>query len=191
MASKVFLRKEFLEKRKALSEAEQDQLSFKLYNQFFAHVDLSLIEVLHIFLPIKGKGEPNTWLIIERLRREYPGIKLVLPRVNEAEQQLEHIFFEGLKQLKKNSWGIEEPLHGVPAEVSIIDLVVVPSIIFDQHGHRLGYGKGYYDKFLAHCRDDCQKIAISVFDPVKSIDDVSEWDIPMNAGLSPGKAYLF
>ncbi|NJN41060.1 MAG: 5-formyltetrahydrofolate cyclo-ligase [Flammeovirgaceae bacterium] len=191
MNSKNFYRKEFLEKRKALTQAQRDQLSFQLYNQFFAHIDLSAIKVLHIFLPLTSKGEPDTWLIIDRLRREYPGIRLVIPKVNETSQELEHFFFEGLHQLKKNKWGIEEPQQGVPAEVSKIDVVIVPMVICDQTGHRVGYGKGYYDKFLAQCRPDCQKIGLSFFQPVVKIEDTTTLDVALNYCITSEKIYSF
>ena len=191
MATKASLRREYLEKRKALSEAELSSYSFQLYNQFFAHADLSLVKVFHIFLPILKNAEPDTWLIIDRLRREYPGIRLVIPKVNEEMQQLDHFFFEGLHQLKKNKWGIEEPQQGVPAELLRIDVVIVPMLICDHSGHRVGYGKGYYDKFLKQVRPDCLKVGLSLFQPIDIIGDLNKQDIPLDQCITPIKIYTF
>jgi 5-formyltetrahydrofolate cyclo-ligase len=131
-------REVFLQKRLALSEAEFQQLNFQLYNQFFAQLDLSFVKCLHIYLPIESKREPDTWPIIDRIQREFPHIRLSIPKV--VGDHLENIYFEGLHQLKENKWGILEPEQGVPTPAEKIDMVIVPLLAFDESGNRVGYG---------------------------------------------------
>src|SRR5688572_6186466 len=119
--TKQELRKLALQKRLAFSEAEYLQLNHQLCEIFFAHMDLSFVKVLHTFLPLEKNREPNSWLIIDRLRREFPHLRLSIPRVNSQTGELENIFFEGLHQLQLNSWGIQEPKQGVPTESDKID----------------------------------------------------------------------
>jgi 5-formyltetrahydrofolate cyclo-ligase len=178
------LRTLYLQKRQALTEAEYLQVCQRLSDLFFVSIDLSFVKAVHMFLPIREKREPDTWLIIDRIRREFPHIRLSLPKVN-AQGELENIYFEGLHQLVKNNWGIEEPRHGVPTPSEKIDLVLVPLLCVDTKGNRVGYGKGFYDKFLATCRPDCKKVGISFFEPVEFIDDVSEFDIALDAQITP------
>jgi len=188
--TKALLRKEFLQKRLSLSEAEYGQLNFQLYQNFFSSIDLSFIRVLHAFLPLQKNKEPDTWIIIDRIRREFPHIRLSLPRVQE-DGTLENIFFEGLHQLEKNAWGIAEPKQGVPTASSEIDMVLVPLLACDVNGQRVGYGKGFYDKFLATCRPDCITVGISFFEPVDPIDDVNGFDVPLHFCLTPATLHRF
>src|SRR5688572_21205866 len=104
--TKQELRKIYLEKRQALPEAEYAQRNFQLYQNFFSTVDLSFIKVLHTFLPIPSKREVDTWLIIDRIKREYPHIRISIPKVSTQTNALENFYFEGLHQLVTNAWGI-------------------------------------------------------------------------------------
>jgi 5-formyltetrahydrofolate cyclo-ligase len=188
---KAELRKRYLQKRKNVSASELHQRSFNIYQQFFSYVDLSFIKIVHTFIPIAKNGEPDTWLIIDRIRREFPHIRLSVPKIDTATHSMENFFFEGLHQLEENKMGIKQPKQGVPTESQKIDLVLVPLLIFDEQGNRVGYGKGYYDKFLATCRADCQKIGISIFPPVQSIQDTNDHDFKLTACVTPEKIYQF
>ena len=94
--TKKELRKLYLTKRKAITEAEYHLLNHQLYSNFFASFDLSFLHVLHTFLPIHENREPDTWPIIDRIRREFPHIRIVIPRVNKDTDTLDHFYFEGL-----------------------------------------------------------------------------------------------
>jgi 5-formyltetrahydrofolate cyclo-ligase len=187
--TKEEVRKTYLQKRLALSEGAYQQLNFQLYNQFFAQIDLSFIKCIHIFLPIESKKEPDTWPIIDRIRREFPHVRISIPKV--IGDQLENIYFEGLHQLKKNKWGILEPEQGFPTPTEKIDMVIVPLLAVDNNGHRVGYGKGFYDRFLAECRIRCLRIGISLFDPVEIIEDMDDLDIALTHCLTPSMLLKF
>jgi 5-formyltetrahydrofolate cyclo-ligase len=189
--TKQVLRKIYLAKRAALSEAEYLHMNRQICNQFFVNIDLNFIKVIHTYLPIVSKREPDTWLIIDRLRREYPHIRIAIPKVNHEKDELEHYFFEGLHQLKTNSWGIQEPKQGVPCELVKIDLVLVPLLAYDKQGHRLGYGKGYYDKFLPLCKKDCKKIGISFCEAENLIPEIHLFDEKLNATMRPEGLVFF
>jgi 5-formyltetrahydrofolate cyclo-ligase len=182
-------RKTYLQKRLELSEGEYQQLNLQLYNQFFTQLDLSFIKCIHIFLPIESKREPDTWPIIERIRREFPHIRISIPKV--VNDGLENIYFEGLHQLKKNKWGILEPEQGVPTPAEKIDMVIVPLLAFDEKGNRVGYGKGFYDGFLAECRMRCKRVGISLFQPIEKIEDADGNDIALTECLTPTYFFSF
>ena len=187
--TKVELRKVFLQKRLSLSEAESHKLSRQICEQFFFNFDVSFISVIHLYLPIEKNKEPDTWLILDRIRREFPNIRISVPRVRD--NQLENIFFEGLHQLEENSWGIPEPKQGVPTPTEKIDLVIIPLLSFDKMGQRVGYGKGFYDRFLKECRPDCKKVGLSFFEPVERISDSDENDIALTHCITPDRLYKF
>lgn len=183
--TKQELRKIYLERRQSLSEAEYGQLNFQLYQNFFSSIDLSFVRVMHVFLPIISKKEVDTWLIIDRIRREFPHIRISIPKVNSQKGELENFYFEGLHQLTTNEWGIQEPKQGIPTEIEKIDFVLVPLLTFDLQGHRVGYGKGYYDKFLIKCADHCKKCGISFFEPEYEIDGITFTDVPLDNCITP------
>jgi len=183
------LRKIYLAKRLALTENEHHELSNKICERFFGEIDLSTIKVLHIFFPIESKREPNTWLMINQLRNQYPHIQLVIPRVKD--NALENIFLEDISQVVETKWGMLEPMNGTLAQPQELDLVLVPLLAFDKQGHRIGYGKGFYDRFLHACRPDCHKIGISLFEPEEVINEKLEADVMLNQCITPFKIYSF
>ena len=182
--TKKELRKYHLEKRKQLAQEECAAFNLKLYNLFFASIDLSFVRVLHIYLPIGKNNEPDTWIIIDRIRREFPHIRLSIPRV-AANGELENVFFEGMHQLEKSSLSIPEPRTGVPTPDEKIDMVIVPLLAFDEQGFRVGYGKGFYDRFLKRTRPECKKVGLSYFVAEKRIDDVDAHDVPLDQCVTP------
>lgn len=183
--TKAELRKYFLARRMDLSEADLAQYNLGLYQTFFSGIDLSFTRVLHIFLPIASKREPDTWPIIDRIRREFPQVRLSLPKVNAATGLFDSYYFEGPQQLTTNAWGIQEPEHGTLTPPQKIDRVLLPLLAYDEAGHRVGYGKGFYDKFLVTCRPDCIKTGLSLFRAEKKIEDISPLDIRMDECVSP------
>lgn len=185
------LRTLYLQKRNALSEAEYSQLTFKLYQNFFSAVDLSFIHTLHTFLPITSKKEVDTWLIIDRIKREFQHIRISIPKVNSQTGVFDSFYFEGLHQLATNEWGIQEPKQGIPTEPEKVDLVLMPLLAYDKKGHRVGYGKGFYDKFLATCRLDCKKIGLSLFEAEEKIKDANALDVKMDQCITPTGVILF
>jgi 5-formyltetrahydrofolate cyclo-ligase len=187
---KKALRSYYLQLRLQLSEAEWVQGSKRMCDLFFIHVDLAFVRSLHIFLPLKKKAEPDTWLIIERIKREFPHVQIVIPKIDPTTKQLRSIVLEGTSQLTQNEWGIEEPDFGKEVAPKEVDVVIVPLLVFDRSGHRIGYGKGFYDKFLSQCRADSKKIGLSFFEPVENIQS-EPFDVALTSVITPSSYFSF
>ena len=185
------LREFNIQKRLLLSETEYTTFNIQLSNNFFMAVDLAGIKTIHVFIPIKKNREPDTRLIIERIKTEFSNINLVVPRIKYQTDELEHVFFEGEQQLEENKWGIPEPKFGVKAIPQDVDLIIVPLLAFDKVGHRVGYGKGFYDRFLSQCRKDCKKVGLSFFPPISKIDDIDTYDQTLNMVITPDEIFNF
>lgn len=189
--TKEELRKVYIQKRNSLSNDQYLDLNIALRRVFFKSIDLSAIKVLHSFLPIDKNKEPDTRSILNQIRERHGDVRVSLPRVNDRTHFLESVFFETSTVLKNNSWGIPEPENGELIDAQKIDMVLVPMLIFDKRGHRVGYGKGFYDKFLATTRLDCKRIGICLFDPVDRIDDIMGFDEPLDQCITPAGSYTF
>jgi 5-formyltetrahydrofolate cyclo-ligase len=69
--------------------------------------------------------------------------------------------------------------------------VIVPLLAVDKNGHRVGYGKGYYDKLLSQCKSTCLKVGISLFELIEKIEDANEMDVALNYCVTADEAINF
>jgi 5-formyltetrahydrofolate cyclo-ligase len=185
------LRKIYLSKRTSLSDSEYKELNRKLADTFFSSFDFSSIQVIHTFLPIEKTKEPDTWLIIQGLTKKHKGISISIPRINNETAMIDNFFFENEDQLELNMWGIPEPKQGIPTPIEKIDAVLVPLLAADTEGNRVGYGRGFYDKFLDVCNSSVKTIGLSFYPPVEKISDINSIDHRLTHLVTPGKLYEF
>src|SRR5690606_13586233 len=104
---------------------------------------------------------------------------------------MDHYLWEKDHLLEFNKWGIEEPQGGQAILSHQLDAVIIPLLAFDQKGNRIGYGKGFYDRFLSACRPDCLKVGLSFFDPVNDIADAEPTDIPLDYCITAKETIAF
>ncbi len=176
-------RKVYRQKRRELAEAEFARLNERLSDNFFGALDLTSVNVLHTFLPIASQKEVDTWRIIRRIRNEFPHVRIAVPRVNDQSAVIESYLFEREDQLEVNTWGIPEPTSGMPVANEKIDLILTPLLAVDLRGNRVGYGRGFYDRFLSNVA--AQKIGLSLFPPVDRIEGMNAMDVPIDRVVTP------
>jgi 5-formyltetrahydrofolate cyclo-ligase len=191
MMKKAELRKRYLSRQRSLSLDGRCDKSRDICRRLFEGVDLNGVRYLHCFIPIAKFNEVNTYLIFERLWAAYPAITTVVPRISPADGQMHNVRFTSETVLAENVWNIPEPIHNDLVDTADIDLVLVPLLCFDRSGHRVGYGKGFYDRFLINCRRDCQKTGLSYFPPVGEIDDTDVHDVTLDRCITPGEIFTF
>ncbi len=192
--NKTDLRARFLAERRTLSAEDVRTRSAAIADRFFTVLDVAFppIMCLHTFLPIRRQNEVDTWFIINRIWQDYSKISLGVPVVDEATNRLSHYSLTPTTVLRENRWGILEPPAGLDKLLpTTVDLVLVPLLAFDGQGNRVGYGRGYYDCFLAECRPDCLKVGVSLFDPVERITDVAPTDVRLSLCLTPEQTHYF
>ena len=161
--------------------------SLTIANQLL-HLPVWEKDFFHIFLTIPEKKEVDTSCIIPVLQGRDKHI--AVPKVID-ETALSHHLLTDNTPLKKNKWNIPEPEAGIPIDEQQLDVVFVPLLAFDEAGFRVGYGKGYYDRFLAKCRPDVIKIGLSLFPPIKRITDREAHDIALDYCITPEAIYDF
>jgi 5-formyltetrahydrofolate cyclo-ligase len=179
---KTALRKIYKQKRKDLSTIEIESYQEYIYQQVF-EFDFSSINTIHIFLSIERLLEINTNPIIDFLLLKN---KTIVVSVSDfSTNTLKHFLFNRKTKLKVNSYGIPEPINGKEIDPKKIDLVFVPLLISDEKKYRVGYGKGFYDRFLAECKSDVKTIGLNFFQPIDTIEDINEFDIPLHEVIYP------
>ena len=143
----------------------------------------------HIFLPIEEHKEVDTELILHLLSGKDK--EIIVSKANFETRKMTHFLLTDNTKIKKNEYNIPEPVDGIEVPSQKIEVVFIPLLAFDIKGNRVGYGKGFYDKFLAECKPETIKIGLSFFESEEKINDVFEGDIPLNYCVTPIKTYSF
>jgi 5-formyltetrahydrofolate cyclo-ligase len=196
--TKAEIRKIYKEKRKALTEETCANFNKKIHNLVFSRLAIHRYSPIHLFLPILRNNEPDTHLIINTLRKDFAPDLYISKSLENGEML--HVKFEPTTILETNSWGIEEPknLNYSNNSEDIFEkyrnediLVFVPLLAFDKKGNRVGYGKGYYDKFLKYATKDTTIVGLSLFEPVDLIEDSNVFDIKMSFCVTPERVWAW
>jgi 5-formyltetrahydrofolate cyclo-ligase len=185
------LREEYRQKRAALTRQEQLRLNDLLLIQF-QQMDIgSGVNVLLSYWPLEAHAEVNTFLMTDFLQFRMPGLQVAYPIADFDTITMQAMIVDDDTDFKKNKYDIAEPVNGTLVSAADIDMIFVPLLVFDRQGYRIGYGKGFYDRFLPDCREDCDKVGFSYFEPVTAIKDIDQFDVPLTTGITPGQIYEF
>lgn len=185
--NKKDLRSAYRQKRKALNQSTIDSLSLEIANQTLK-LPIWEASFYHLFLTIKHLKEIETEPLMSILFGKDKHV--VVPKSDISTCEMTHYLLTDNTVIKPNIWSIPEPQNGVQIKDSQIQVVFVPLLAFDKKGHRVGYGKGFYDLFLKSC-PNAIKIGLSFFDAVDEIEDKTKYDIPLDYCITPTQIYHF
>lgn len=143
----------------------------------------------HLFLSIEEQKEINTEFILHVLSGKDK--EIVVAKTDFNLIQMTHYLLTDNTKFRKNEYNIPEPIDGIEVPISKIDVVFVPLLAFDTNGNRVGYGKGFYDKFLSQCKPETIKIGLSFFEAETLIDDIFANDMLLDYCITPTKTYTF
>lgn len=172
----------------ALSPARRQEYSEQICELFLKNFQVEG-KLVSLFLPIERKFEINTYLFLERLQNI--GANICLTKSNFEDQSLQHIVYDTSTNLVTNEYGIPEPKSGYEVEANRIAIVLVPLLVCDKKGNRVGYGKGFYDRFLQQCSANCKFVGVNYFPPIDEVVDVLESDIPLHYLITPDEFIKF
>ncbi|MEO0555731.1 MAG: 5-formyltetrahydrofolate cyclo-ligase [Bacteroidota bacterium] len=189
MVDKHTLRKVYLEKRLFLSASELNHRNQLLSNLLLAKLPMERSTTIHLFMGINEKNEVDTFGIMKALMELQPSVQFVTSKT-KPKGILEHYKIDTNTKFEKNKWHVPEPIGADMADINEIDVVLVPLIIFDKEGNRIGYGKGYYDRFLKLV-PNAAKVGITLGPPLDKIEYVGKYDVAMDACCTPFKYYEF
>ena len=189
--TKAELRQLYLQKRRDLSTAEIAEASKRIADRFFWDIELDPVTTLSTFIRIPKFNEIDTSAIYYRLWKDRPWIRTFAPKTNIYTAELDNLTLFPDTPFTENRWGVREPDDGDIVDAASIDLVIVPLLCTDASGHRVGYGKGIYDRFLAKCRSSCLKIGLNYFVPTEVAIDAAAHDVRLDACVTPEVTYRF
>jgi len=186
--TKAELRKQYKLKRHSLTSEVIEDLSLKIANQVL-QLPIWNHAYFHIFLTIEELKEVNTEYILNILLGKDKHVVISKSDFNSLE--MTHYLLTDNTVIKKNNFNIPEPTDGIEVSTEKIDIVFVPLLAFDKQGHRVGYGKGFYDVFLNKCNPKTLKIGLSFFEPEEGIQEVTENDVKLDYCITPSKIFKF
>jgi len=186
------LKKELRHKYKALrsqiTENDLAEMSLAIANKVLT-LPVWEKNYFHIFLSITEQKEINTECILHLLAGKDK--EIVISKCDFDTRNMTHFLLTDNTKIKKNQYNIPEPMDGLEVPVSKIEVVFVPLLAFDKLGNRVGYGKGFYDKFLSDCKPEAIKIGLSFFEVEEKIEDIFESDVRLDYCVTPNEVYEF
>jgi 5-formyltetrahydrofolate cyclo-ligase len=185
---KKALRTKYKSLRNELSENEIEEKSLAIANEI---LKLPIWEktYFHLFLPITEHKEVNTEFILHLLSGKDK--EIVISKSDFETREMTHFLLTDNTRIQKNEYNIPEPVDGIEVPATKLEVVFVPLLAFDKKGHRVGYGKGFYDKFLSQCKPETIKIGLSFFEPEERISDVFESDVLLDYCVTPSGVWAF
>lgn len=182
------LRAHYKTLRASLTEEAIDNYSITIANQLLT-LPIWDYSFYHVFLSIESQKEINTDYILNILSGKDKNI--IISKSNFKTNTLTNYLLTDATTLKLSAYNIPEPIDGIQIPNQNINVVFVPLLGFDLKGNRVGYGKGFYDNFLANCKPDTIKIGLSFFEAETEIKDIYEGDITLDYCITPEKIYRF
>jgi 5-formyltetrahydrofolate cyclo-ligase len=176
------LRTLYKQKRMDLTARQIKGFQENIYRQIYS-LDISEVENVHLFLSMPKFKEIDTAPLITYFRSKKK--RIVVSKCNFRDHTLSHFYIEEDTVLVLNKFGVPEPVNADPALENDLDLIFIPMLISDDKKFRVGYGKGFYDRFLINCRKDAKFVGLNFFPPVTAIEDKNEFDIPLHQVICP------
>ena len=189
--NKAEVRKQYIIKRSQLSSQQIKEDSKAIAETFIASDLWKNCNVIHIFISIPDKAEIDTSFLTDFFFMQHPEIKVCTSVIDANGEDLLHTCITPATTYLSNKWNIPEPVERIALHEQEIDLVLLPLLAFDMKGNRVGYGKGFYDRFLQKCKPDVIKVGLSLFEPIEELIEADAWDVALNWGVTAKRVYEF
>ncbi len=180
---KKSLRREIKAKLEAQSSAEREKRSLIIQEKLFS-LDV-FNKAVSVCIYVSTPTEVDTTSMIDQALGM--GKRVLVPLSNLENKELELYEIKNRQEyLTRGTFGIMEPIPGKArlASTSEVDCVIVPGVVFDRAGHRIGHGKGFYDRFLDRLPAGIGKIGLSFsFQVISKIPNESH-DKPLDIVLT-------
>lgn len=152
-------------------------------------MDIWHFEYYHLFMPIEHQKEVDTSFIFDILLKKNK--KIIVSKSIFETTEMHHFVVDSTTKYELNHYKIPEPIASQKVDAGAIDVVFLPLLAYDSVGNRVGYGKGFYDKFLSKCKANTVKIGLSFFEPEPLITGFSTSDVKLDYCINPSELKKF
>ena len=190
MQSKRSLRKQYLEKRAALSLHQKHAATADMIEHLF-EIPYAGADIAMGYQPMEEKNEVPADVFVQVLLDEGSIKRICFPSVDFDSDTMNAFLDDDDIVWENAAFGLVQPSKGNKVPPEKIDLVLVPLLAFDEKGFRLGYGKGFYDRYFANSPKAQLRVGVSYFEPIDRIQDTHEFDVPLTHCITPWNIYEF
>ncbi len=187
--NKKELREKYRSLRSELTVLEKDRLEDLVLIEF-QKLQLNIPDVLMTYCPSHKLAEYDPVLVERYCSFRNPAVSFTYPVVND-EGIMDAVLADEGSDFVANRYGIDEPVGGEEVHPESIGMIFIPLLAYDTRGFRVGYGKGYYDRYLKRCTKDVLRIGFSFYEAEEMISDINEHDVEMDICITPYQSYIF
>ena len=180
---KAKIRKGTLFNRRLLTEEIWKSRNIKVCEQVLALVHEKNVKCCHVFLPITRNKEPDTWSLVKSLHLQ--NVAVVVSVSDFQSYKMSHFDYQPETVFALNRFQIPEPTSGVSADLSKIEMVLIPLLAADKQGNRIGYGKGFYDRLLSEMPNTVWKVGVNLSPLFDEFDFVESHDVKLDFCITP------
>ncbi len=190
MQAKSTIRRLGGERRETMGADARAELDRRIVTRCLGELNWAAYHHVMVFLPIERRHEIDTWPLVEQIFQVWPSVKLYTPTV--VGDDLEAVRITPETKFSLNRWGIPEPESGVALTGrDDLDLVLTPLLGFDGHGQRVGYGRGYFDRFFAS-HPKARRVGLGYESLLVNEGILAEdHDVRLHAVITESRTYLF
>ncbi|MDZ7773333.1 MAG: 5-formyltetrahydrofolate cyclo-ligase [Balneolaceae bacterium] len=171
------VRTSLLDRRRRITKARYRAKSEIIRERLTDMPEFQDARTVHCYVSMNDRGEPDTHPLLREMLDA--GRRVVVPVTDFDSGTLRHVELTSLEELRPNKWGVEEPEEGEEVPLPELDFIVVPMVGGDRQCNRLGYGKGFYDRFLE--RTDCFRVGLLFEECYVNELPADPFDVPMDA----------
>ena len=188
--TKQAARTHFMEQRNLLTLPQQHGLVAAMMGHF-QQMNFAPCQFVLSYRPLADRNEVPIHFFEDMLLDNFPDARLCYPAANFDNGSMQAYENNAALEWETVRFGIEQPRRGDAIAAQTIDVVFVPLLGFDIKGNRLGYGKGFYDRYLGQCSENVISIGFSFFEALPAITDIAPHDVPLKYCVTPQTLYVF
>lgn len=183
------IRKGTLLNRKLLGKEEWQKRVDLVNDAVFQLIENRKLKKIHVFLPIEKNKELNTWDLVRRLFDH--GVSVCISISDFKTYRMTHYQYHPDVDFVLNRFDIPEPKNAARADISDLEMILIPLLAADKEGARIGYGKGFYDRLLADLPQSLLKVGVNLAPLFDRFGFEAPHDISLDICITPFKTYHF
>lgn len=151
------VREELIARRNEITEQQHREWSDRIIQTLKVQSEFQEAKTVHCYVSMNKRREVDTHSMLKELVDSQK--QVAVPVMEFGSNRLHHHRLKSFEELVPNDWGVPEPVNIRPIQPTEFDLIIVPMAGGDEQCNRMGYGKGYYDRFLKEA--ECPAIGLS------------------------------